>query len=68
MFLLKVVEQTELPFPSVLESEELAGAAPDILAPYVAVWVYLRDRKKLGLDDIIGVMPKLCVSSLYAPL
>lgn len=68
MFLLKVVEQMELPFPSVLESEELAGAAPAILAPYVAVWVYLRNRKKLSLDDVVGIMPKLCVSSLYAPL
>lgn len=68
MFLWKVVEQTQLPCPSVPESGGTAGAVPAILAPYVAIWVYLRAWKKLGLGDIVGIMTKLCVISHYAPL
>lgn len=54
--------------PPVLESGGQAGVTSVILPPYVAIWMYLRDRRKLGLGDTAGILIQLCVISLCASL
>lgn len=51
-----------------LSKEGDAGATPATLPPYVALWMYLRDGKKLGHGDIVGILIKLYVISLCASL
>lgn len=65
-FLWKVVGQ--IPFPSILESGGRTGVTSTILPPYVAIWMHLKDRKKLSLGDIAGFLIQLCVISLCASL
>lgn len=65
-FLWNIAEQFS--FPSVLESGGQAGVTSVLLPPCVTIWVYLENRRKLGLGDIARILIQLCVISLCASL
>lgn len=56
---------TVVPSPLSLSQKRQSGSTPAILLPYVAIWMNLRDRKKLALGVIVGIMIKLCVIYVF---
>jgi len=49
-------------------SQGQAGVILDIPLLKRDIWMYLRNRKKLGLDNMVGILIKMFVISLCAAL